>query len=142
MSTYHLKVLRGYLEKEPEPYVMPQYSSCFKEGVKSLLPSISKVDLHLHKHPDGQELAVVINGDNLWFCNRIEIAICENEPLKIEISAKCVARKQISYNQSFCNEAFTPEQIGLGHLPVKVYSRFADPITKKIPMSYTVSLLM
>ena len=142
MSTYHLKVLRGYLEKEPEPYFMPQYSSCSKEGVKSLLPSISKVNLHLHKHPDGQELAVVINGDNLWFCNSIEITIYEDELIKIKISAECVARKQISYNQSFRNETFTPEQIGLGHLLVKVYSRFADPIATKIPMSYTVSLLI
>ena len=94
MTVYHLKILRGYLEKEPGPYVIPQRSSSSStEGVKSLLPSISKVELHLHKHPDGQELAVVINGDNLWFCNSIEIEICESEPLKINISAERVARK-------------------------------------------------
>ena len=140
MSTYHVKVLRGYLEKEPGRYVIPQRSSSSpKERVKSLLPSISKVDLHLHKHPDGQELAVVINGDNLWFCNSIEITVCESELLKIEISAEHVARKQICYNQSFHNGAFTPEQIGMDHLPVKVYSRFADPIAKEVPMSIIVS---
>ena len=140
MSTYHVKVLRGYLEKEPGRYVIPQRSSSkSKERVKSLLPSISKVDLHLHKHPDGQELAVVINGDNLWFCNSIEITVCESEQLKIEISAEHVARKQICYNQSFHNETFTPEQIGMDYIPVKVYSRFADPIAKEVPMSIVVS---
>ena len=143
MDEYHLKVLRAYLEKKPEPYAIPQRNSSSSiEGVKSLLPSISKVELHLHKHPDGQELAVVVNGDNLWFCDSIEIEICESELLKIEISAERVARKQICYNKSFRNEAFTPKQIDADFLPVKVYSRFADPKAREIPMSYNVSLLL
>ena len=143
MNEYHLKVLRAYLEKNPEPYVIPQCSSLSSiNGVKSLQPSISKIELHLHKHPDGQELAVVINGDNLWFCNSIEITICENEHLKIEISAERVARKQICYNKSFRNGALTHKKIDADCLPVKVYSRFTDPIATEIPMFYNVSLLL
>ena len=143
MNEYHLKVLRAYLEKEPEPYAIPQHSSLSSiEGVKSLQPSISNIELHVHKHPDGHELAVVINGDNLWFCDSIEIAICESEHLNIEISAERVARKQICYNKSFRNQAFTRKQIDADRLPVKVYSRFTDPITTEIPMLYNVSLLL
>lgn len=143
MDEYHLKILRAYLEKNPEPYALPQRSSLSSiEGVESLQPSISKIELHLHKHPNGQELAVVINGDNLWFCDSIEITICESEHLKIEISAERVAQKQICYNKSFRNEAFTPKQIDADFLPVKVYSRFADPIATEIPMSYNVSSLL
>ena len=95
MKDYQLKVLRGYLDKKPDPYYIPPRQNLKTLGdVLSLLPSISQVEVHQHKHPDGNELAIVINGDNLWFCNTIELSIHGYEKLSFFISAEKVSQKQ------------------------------------------------
>ena len=73
MKKFHLLLLCGYLEKEElEKFKMPATSKVISEVV-SVLPEPSKVELHLHRHPNGQDLAIVVNGDNLWFCYCIKI---------------------------------------------------------------------
>ena len=139
METYHKKVLRGFLDKEPDCYkIPPQKTSESIQEVKSLIPTISKVELHLHKHPDGQELAVVINGDNLWFCSILKIKISRSETIFIEISPEHITEKQICYNHSVDN-IFSYTDIDADIVHVTVYSRFAKTFSQDVPMIYNVS---
>ena len=138
MEIYFKKVLRGFLDKEPDCYkIPPQKTSESIQEVKSLLPTISKVELHLHKHPDGQELAVVINGDNLWFCSLLEITTFGNKLIFIEISPEHITEKQICYNHSVDN-TFSYADIDVD-VHVTVFSRFAKTFSQYIPVIYNVS---
>ena len=116
-------VLRGYLDRKG--YVMPPFKESKIKEVESLMPSVSKIELHQHVHPGGSELAVVINGDNLWFCNGIEVELPDLPILKIRISADSVTQKQICYNCPL-NNFKMPES--RSKCPVKVYSKFANPL--------------
>ena len=139
MEIYHKKVLRGFLEEEHDCYkIPPQKTSESIQEVKSLLPTISKVELHQHKHPDGQELAVVINGDNLWFCSLLKINTFGNESIFIEISPEHITEKQICYNHSVDN-TFSYGDIDLHVVHVTVFSRFANTFSQYIPVIYNVS---
>ena len=140
METYYKKVLRGFLDKEPDCYKIPPQKTLESiQEVKSLLPTISKVELHLHKHPDGQELAVVINGDNLWFCSILNVVISGNEPIFIEISPEHITEKQICYNHSVHN-TFSYTDIDPNDVVyVTVYSKFAYTFSQYIPVIYNVS---
>ena len=140
METYHKKVLRGFLDKEPDCYkIPPQKTSESIQEVKSLLPTISKVELHLHKHPDGQELAVVINGDNLWFCDFVLVKISENETIFIEISPEHITEKQICYNHSVSDTISYGDIDADDVVHVTVNSRFANTFFQDVPVIYNVS---
>ena len=138
MKLYHQHVLRGYLDKED--YNIPPR----KEAVglvKSLIPSISKVELYQHKHPGGNELSIVITGDNLWFCTGIEVKISRFN-VKITTSVESVTQKQISYNRLLDHDCFLPEDESTDCL-IKVYSRFSDNSdATNVPVIYNVSYLL
>ena len=140
MDIYHKNILRGYLDKEPECYKIPPFKTSESvQRVKSLLPIITKVELHLHKHPDGKELAVIITGDNLWFCYYVEIYLV-SETLKIYISPKDITGKQINYNHIYSiNDTFAHATIDAEYVHVMVYSSFTNAISTVVPLVYTVS---
>lgn len=138
MEVYHQKVIRGYLDKEG--YSMPPHKDLDIGSVKSLIPLITEIELHQHKHPGGSELAFVINGDNLWFCNGIEVELPDVPVLKVRISAENVTQKQIQYNCSL-HDCFMPENKDT-HCPVTVYSKFANPHKYEVLMVYNVSLFI
>lgn len=138
MSVYHQRVLRGYLDKEG--YIIPSRKKSPVGPVQSLVPSIAEIELYQHKHPDGSELVIVIKGDDLWFCNGIEIKLPHSDaPINIMISAENVTQKQISYNHSFDDTYIMNDEGSIDRF-VKVYSKFADPLTSNVPMIYNVSL--
>ena len=134
MKTYHQHVLRGYLDKEK--YNIPPRKELVG-AVKSLIPSISKVELYQHKHPGGTELSIVITGDNLWFCTDIEVKFSHFD-VHIKTSVESVTQKQISYNQLLDCKCFLPED-GSTNCTIKVYSRFSNDDTTNVPIVYNVS---
>ena len=134
MKVYHQRVLRGYLDNED--YKNPPRKELV-EPVKSLIPSISKVELYQHKHPGGNELSIVITGDNLWFCTSIEVKISRFN-VKITTSVESVTQKQLSYNRLLDHECFLPDGRST-NCPIKVYSRFSNANTTDVPMIYNVS---
>lgn len=140
MEDYHQKVIRGYLDKEG--YSMPARKDSEISSVKSLMPLITEIELHQHKHPGGSELAIVINGDNLWFCNGIDIELTDVQILKVRISAENVTQKQIQYNCSLHDhDCFMPENKDK-YCHVTVYSKFANPHRYEVLMVYNVSLII
>ena len=142
MTVYHQRVIRGYLDKEG--YKIPSRNKLSIGPVQSLIPSISEIEIYQHKHPDGSELVVVIKGNDLWFCNSIEVELpCSEAPIKIVTFAETVTQKQISYNQLFDHTVVMNEDQNNDHCSVKVYSKFATAnplIICDVPMIYNVSL--
>lgn len=96
MDVYRKKILRGYLDKDPN-YVLPSPPPIDAViEVKSLKPTISNVELFCHIHPRGRELAVVVKGDHFWFSRAIEIEFDDkSEKIEIAITAENVSQKQI-----------------------------------------------
>ena len=68
MTEYCQKIFRSYLEKLPE-YTPPSPTKQSLLELTMLKPSITSVELHSH----GNELAIVAEGSNLWFCYQISI---------------------------------------------------------------------
>lgn len=134
MKSYYQHILRGYLDKEE--YNIPPRKELVG-AVKSLIPSISKVELYQHKHPGGTELSIVITGDNLWFCTDIEVKFSHFD-VHIKTSVESVTQKQISYNQLLDRKCFLPED-GSTNCFIKVYSRFSNDDTTNVPIVYNVS---
>ena len=97
MRTYHLNILRGYLDKEPRYKIPKKKSRRSSPHVQSLKPSISKVEIHCQQHPDGKEYSFVFKGDNLWFCSEITVTLERMKLLSVVISAKDVSQKQLQY---------------------------------------------
>uniref|UniRef100_A0A1X7TTQ8 Death domain-containing protein n=1 Tax=Amphimedon queenslandica TaxID=400682 RepID=A0A1X7TTQ8_AMPQE len=131
MQAYYQYVLRGYLDKEQ--YCIPSRKSLAAGSVESLVPSISKIELCQHKHPGGNELSIVINGDNLWFCSEIEVNFSNFNAL-IETSVESVAQKQICYNQLLNHECFFEDRSTTSQ--IRVHSRFSNPLKSDVPIIY------
>ena len=68
MAEYCQKIFRSFLEKFPE-YIPPSSAKQLPTELTILKPSVTSVELHSH----GNELAVVVEGSNLWFCYQISI---------------------------------------------------------------------
>lgn len=139
MRHYLVKVIHGYLTDKVQAFSMPQRKHVgATKPVEFLKPSIDKGFVHKHILPDGFQVTVTITGDNLWFCNFIEIQIFKGmPPLEATISAENVSAKQIQCSHSLeknCDIEGNKE-----HLPVKVCSHFAAVINKSVPVSYFVS---
>ena len=68
MSTYTQKIFKAFLEKQPK-YELPTSPSGALRELDDLKPILSSVELHRH----GNELAVVVEGSNLWFSYQIAL---------------------------------------------------------------------
>ena len=68
MSTYTQKIFKAFLEKQPK-YELPTNPSGALHELDDLKPILSSVELHRH----GNELAVVVEGSNLWFSYQIAL---------------------------------------------------------------------
>lgn len=136
MQAYHQYVLRGYLDKEQ--YCIPSRKSLAAGSLESLIPLISKIELYQHKHPGGNEISIVINGDHLWFCSKIEVNF-SNFNVTIKTSVEKVAQKQICYNQLLNRECFFEDRSQSTTCQIKMYSRFSNPLKSDVPIIYNVS---
>ena len=68
MEMYCRKMHRGYLEKDPE-YKIPPLAEMSPEPVGSMRPIVSGITIHEH----GSEIALVMEGRNLWFCFQLSV---------------------------------------------------------------------
>ena len=89
MSLYAQKVFHGFLKKPPEYAPPPSPKGALPE-LDDLKPVLSAVKLHRH----GNELAVVVEGSNLWFSYQISLHDTE----KISIPGDESNGTSIQYN--------------------------------------------
>ena len=137
MQTYHLRILRGYLDKDPCYKIPKRKSRRSVPGVQSIKPTISKVEIHCQQHPDGKEFSVVFKGDNLWFCHKITVNLGQSRLLSVDISANDVAQKQIQYFHGIDKTLRIGESDHNKFVDVAVRSLFHTE-TKNVQMSFNV----
>ena len=89
MSTYTQKIFRAFLEKQPK-YELPTSPNGALCELDDLKPILSSVELHCH----GNELAVVVEGSNLWFSYQITL----HDTQKIDIKGDEANGTAIKYH--------------------------------------------
>ena len=69
MEHYVRKILRSYLDVEPEKYALPSPKSVDqkRKNLNILIPEVTRVELH--EYP--KEHVLVLEGENLWFSTKI-----------------------------------------------------------------------
>ena len=131
MSEYYRCIANGHLEKNPVYSLPPKNTNPIAE-LAQLKPKVSSVAFHRH----GKELAVDVEGDNLWFCTKIHVASIQ----QIQIEAENVSCKSIQFNYIPRDETDLPEGDTVG---VRLHSHFTNPIRKpSIPVKRKVSFFI
>ena len=127
MDGYRRKVFRSYLEKQPDKYSGPGLAKDIKE-VSLLTPEVKAIEFH--KYPN--EYAVVLEGDNLWFCHKIHIGSKGNVH-KIDTPVQNITRQSIQFNFTLSRgkKCIVPDN---GHMEITLYSHFSDPINEVVPV--------
>ena len=122
MEEYCQKIFRSYLEKFPEYTPSPTKQSPVE--LTMLKPSITAVELHSHSN----QLAVVAEGSNLWFCYQISIG-----GHTIQTPAHKLSGTSIQFN---VQREESKIKVAEEKVDVVVYSHFS-----KKPLSNVVSVL-
>lgn len=123
MDDYKHSAVKGFLEKDSPKYVIPSSVEPVKEVV-FLKPEVTTIEVH--KYPN--EVAVVLQGDNLWFCHEIHLGSYVPHIPKL---AEQIARRSIQFNFSL-SEDITNIVGGDGHVKVTLLSHFANPIRRRV----------
>lgn len=111
MAVYYQKIFRGFLDKSPQ-YTLPSPTKHSLPELTILKPSVTLVQLDTH----GDQLAVVVKGQNLWFCYQISIG-GHTEP----ISACHQCGTTIQFNIQMEDSKIETEE---GRVMVVLYSHF------------------
>ena len=124
VSYYAQKMSHGFLKRPPE-YNFPTSPKGPPPDVDGLKPTLSSVVLHRH----GDELAVTVEGSNLWFSYQISLHDTE----KISIPGDESNGTSIQYNLSGDQE----DKITVEEAKVKVFlhTRFSSkPVKEHVPV--------
>ena len=124
MSYYVQKISHGVLKRPPE-YNLPTSPKVLPPDVEGLKPTLSSAVIHRH----GNELAVAIEGSNLWFSYQISLHDTE----KVSIPGDKSNGTSIQYNLSGDQE----DKIAVEEERVKVFlqSRFSSkPVKGYVPV--------
>ena len=125
IEQYHKKV-KIHLGSGSLPVPSPKKEL---KSVALLKPQVKGVELH--KFP--REHAIIIEGDNLWFCD--EIILGEGKStINITNPAELVSRRVVQFNYSTTASSERIERVIAcnGIMKVTLNSHFAKPIRKKV----------
>ena len=93
----------------------------------SLKPEIKKAKFSRH----ADEVALVLEGKNLWFCHKIKIKSLNTHTSKvIELSGKFTTDRSINYNYVPASENDLLIDDKDSTIDVTLYSHFSKPISK------------
>ena len=128
MEDYRRNTFRSYIDKEPQKYSVPTSIQTRKEikEVGILKPQVNSVEFH--KYPN--EHALVLEGDNLWFCHKIRLGE-RNNICDINTPAQNITRRSIQFNFT-SSRGIEGIVSSNGQVKVTLYSHFASPIRKTI----------
>ena len=129
MDEYQTKMVKSFLLKDPEKFSLPPpQTDKFKE-VSRLKPNVTGVAVHIFPN----EHAVVLEGENLSFCNEVQLGENSNV-LKIK-SPDHVSTRVIQFN---CPPNKKTRSINIsddGAMKVTLRSHFSNPIRKRIKVN-------
>ncbi len=135
MKNYLVLVQRGYLEKEV-PYSFPDKANAVSD-IHALKPKLERVEVHCQEHPDGRELTLIFNGDNMWFSQEFQVSFDDSkQPLRICIDSENVSQNQIQYCHGEIADAIPDKSVT--HCRVEVKSTFFQIFTANVLLLFKV----
>ena len=123
MDDYRHSTLKGFIEKDVPKYVIPSPAEPVKE-IGFLKPEVTNIEVHKYSN----EVAVVLQGDNLWFCHEIRLGSYVPPVPKL---AEHIARRSIQFNFRLSGD-ITNIVAGDGRVKVALLSHFAHPIRRTV----------
>ena len=137
MSDYQQKILRSYLDKGTEKYITPGQKKTVNpiKEVAILKPKVERVEFHKYSG----EHAVILEGQNLWFCHEVRLGEKSNN-LYFKTSAQKATGLDIKFNfkPSGKTPDFTIHKDDL--VKVALYSHFANPIRSKVSVGQVCAM--
>ena len=122
MELYSQKVYRGYVERPPNKYMVPSLSKT-PTPLINLYPTTSD---HLQVDRHGSELAIVLEGSNLWFCHKMTIG-----NLMIKITASLCNGNCVHYNMDKWDSTVGRLKDG-EKVNITLHNHFSRPSTFKV----------
>ena len=123
MGQYQQRLFRGYLDRSPSKYSPPLPSRHPLEQVKILKPSVTKAEFHRH----GNNIAVILEGDNLWFCHQVELGSGKNART-IKMPNSEVTRCSIMFDYTPTSDRDNLVDSKERQVKVTLHSHFAKPL--------------
>lgn len=121
-----MKLFRGFLDQDPLRYSPPAQSLDDTPPVKILKPIVSSVVFHRH----GDEIAVVLEGNNLWFCQKIVVGTGANSRM-VKSPVPNATQRSVQFNYSPKSERDNIIQSPTEEVKVSLHSQFAKPLQRK-----------
>lgn len=121
---------RGFIEKPPTKYLIPSSSST-PTPLPNLQPAAAD---HLQVDEHGNEIAIVFEGSNLWFCHKMSINGLVINIRAFESNGNCIRH---NLERKDCT---------IGHLKdgesvkITLHSHFSKPFTSKVSIFKKVGL--
>ena len=134
MAAYAKKVFRAFLEKSTtsEPaYKVPLSPKYVPPELSDLKPSLTSVKLHRH----GNELAVVVEGSNLWFSYQIALQGMPHVPIPGSKSSGCEIQFNTKGDDSITLDGKMKE------VRVTLHSYFSKTTKVDVPLQHKVGLI-
>ena len=102
-------------------------------GTKTWLQEVSLVQpranlVEFHMYPD--EYVIVLEGNNLWFCNRVHLGD-EERVVKSDLATN-IMRRKIEFR--FAPSSNFDSIAENGGVAVKLYSHFSEPVCTQVPV--------
>ena len=134
MAAYAKKVFRAFLEKSTtrEPAYKIPLSPKYVPELSDLKPSLTSVQLHRH----GNELAVVVEGSNLWFSHQIAL---QGMP-RVPIPGSKSSGSEIQFNIKG-DDSIALEDGKIKEVRVTLHSYFSKTTKVDVPLHHKVGLI-
>ena len=108
---------------------LPPASSGSVPDVKAIKPEIKSVSFHVY----GNELAVTVTGESLWFCNEVKVNTCRQS-----ITAVSTSQKSLQFNIEVGDHFPSTSDC----VQVKLWSQFSSPVlNSKTEVKHKVQVL-
>ena len=123
MDEYHNKVFRAHLEREPEKFTVSSLKTEATE-VGMLKPKVKSIRIYAYPN----EHAVVLEGENLWFCHEVDLGEGDALIRRVKNSNAITGRSiQFSYEPTGKSDLLVTHH----NVKVTLRSHFANPIRNK-----------
>ena len=136
MAAYTKKVFRAFLQKSmttESAYKIPSPPKYVPPELFDLKPSLTSVQLHHH----GNELAVVVEGSNLWFSHQIALQGMPRVPIPGRKTSGCEIQLNITGDDSIALEDGMVKEVR-----VILHSYFSKATKVDVPLKHKVDNLL
>ena len=121
-----MKLFKGFIDQGTTKYTPPSLTRNEVPLVKILKPSVTSVGFHHH----GDQVAVVLKGNNLWFCQKIQVGSGASMRM-VQSPVPNATQHCVQFNYSPKDERDNIIQSPKEEVKVCLHSQFAKPLQKQ-----------